>query len=69
MKTRDQLLQRALKTQDHRELYLILEEALSLVSFNEAQLGFSKVREQKLKDQVERQTAMITNLEKTLWKK
>lgn len=69
MKTCDQLTNLALQTQDPAVLFSLFEQAISLARFNTSQAEFSKVREAALKVQVERQTKMIENLEKTLWKK
>lgn len=69
MKSREQLVQSALKTQDPATLYALFEQAIELVKFHEAKVDFARVREEKLKAQVERQLKMIDNLEKTLWKK
>ena len=69
MKTADQLITAALKTQDPAQLYQLLEDAVDTIRRTEAQLAFSKNREQQLSAQVLRQTAMIDNLEKTLWGK
>lgn len=65
----DELMKRALKTQDPGELFKLFEQSIGLVKFTQAQLAFSKKREQQLSDQVKRQTAIIDNLEKTLWNK
>ena len=67
MKTHDEILTQALATQDPARLYQLVEQALELAQFHAAQAGFSKLREQKLQEQVKRQAAMIDNLEKTLW--
>lgn len=69
MDKRTELLQKALKTQDPATLFKLLESALDHVTFVEAQLAFSKKREQQLSDQVKRQASLIDNLEKTLWNK
>lgn len=69
MNTIPQLLSKALATQDTAILFSLFVQATEVAKFNEAQLAFSKARELKLKEQVDRQTAMIANLEKTLWKK
>jgi hypothetical protein len=47
----------------------LFEQAIALVRFEASQAEFSKVREAKLRAQVDRQTKLIDNLEKTLWKK
>jgi hypothetical protein len=69
MDEKSKLMQAALKTVDPIQLVKIVEQALQLAAFNESQLVFSKVREQKLQAQVARQTATIINFEKTLWSK
>ncbi len=69
MKTIDQLVQQAVKSQSVSELYSLFEQAIDLARFEAAQAEFSKVREAKLRAQVDRQTKLIDNLEKTLWKK
>ena len=58
-----------MKTRDPNELLNLIEKALELAEFNGAQLAISRVNEKKLREQVERQIAMIDNLEKTLWGK
>ena len=67
--TRIEILSAAMKTRDPNELLNLIEKALELAEFNGAQLAFSRANEKKLREQVERQTAMIENLEKTLWGK
>lgn len=69
MKTIDQLVQQAVKSQSVSELYSLFEQAIDLARFEATQAEFSKVREAKLRAQVDRQTKLIDNLEKTLWKK
>lgn len=69
MRNADQLIAAALKTNDPTALYKLVEEAVDGIRFVEAQLAFSRGREKKLEAQVTRQTAMIENLEKTLWNK
>lgn len=69
MKTKEQLIQAALKTQDPSVLFSLLQQAIDLADFHASKVEFAKVREVKLKQQIERQTEMIANLEKTLWKK
>lgn len=69
MKTIDQLVQQAVKSQSVSELYSLFEQAIDLARFEASQAEFSKVREAKLRAQVDRQTKLIDNLEKTLWKK
>ena len=67
--TRIEILSAAMKTRDPNEMLQLIEKALDLAEFNGAQLAFSRANEKKLREQVERQTAMIENLEKTLWGK
>ena len=67
--TRIEILSAAMKTRDPNELLNLIEKALELAEFNGAQLAISRVNEKKLREQVERQIAMIDNLEKTLWGK
>ena len=67
--TRIEILSAAMKTRDPNELLNLIEKALDLAEFNGAQLAISRVNEKKLREQVERQIAMIDNLEKTLWGK
>lgn len=69
MQTKEQLVAQALKTQDPAVLFSLFQQAIDLADFYATQTGFAKVREAKLKQQVERQTQMIDNLEKTLFKK
>lgn len=69
MKSSEQLIKLALQTQDPAVLFSLFEQAIDLAKFEASQAEFSKVREAALKAQVERQTKMIDNLEKTLWKK
>ena len=69
MKTEQQILQEALKTHDPVQLYKLVQDALDLSKFHAAQKGFADLRVKKLEEQVKRQTAMIDNLEKTLWGK
>jgi len=69
MKTKTQIREAMVKTIDPTELMLLLREAIELVEFEESQNAFVTVRVKKLIEQVERQTAMIENLEKTLWSK
>jgi hypothetical protein len=69
VKTIDQLVQQAVKSQSVSELYSLFEQAIDLARFEASQAEFSKVREAKLRAQVDRQTKLIDNLEKTLWKK
>lgn len=69
MQTKEQLIQAALKTQDPKVLFSLFQQAIELSDFHASQAAFAKGREVKLKQQVERQTLMIANLEKTLWKK
>jgi len=69
MKTIDEIRQLALKTQDPAKLFALIEDALDVAKFYESRAEFSRLREAKLVEQVKRQTSMIDNLEKTLWKK
>jgi hypothetical protein len=72
MKTKDDIRKAAMNAfndQDHVKLFHLVQEAIALSDFHAAQENFAKVREQKLNDQVQRQTAMIKNLERTLWGK
>jgi hypothetical protein len=69
MKTHNQIREAMVKTIDPMELRVLLQEALDVIEFEQAQNAFVTVREKKLMDQVKRQTAMIENLEKTLWSK
>jgi hypothetical protein len=69
MKTKDDIRKAAhaaLNDQDHVKLFLLVQEAIALSDFHAAQAAFSKAREQQLQDQVQRQTAMIKNLERTV---
>jgi hypothetical protein len=67
MKTPDQIREAMVKTINPTELRMLLQEALDVIEFEQAQNAFVTLREKKLMDQVKRQTAMIENLEKTLW--
>lgn len=69
MKTIDEIRQLALKTQDPAELLSLIHDALDLAEFYESRAEFSRLREVALAEQVIRQTRVIDNLEKTLWKK
>jgi hypothetical protein len=69
MRTADQLLAAALKTQDSTALYQLVQEAVDCIRFVESREAFTKLRETQLQDQVKRQREMIDNLERTLWKK
>lgn len=69
MKTSIELLQDALKTQDPVVLFKIIEQFYDLAKFQESRKEFSDARVKKLQEQIERQKAMIDNLEKTLWGK
>jgi flagellin-specific chaperone FliS len=69
MKTHNQIREAMVKTIDPTELRMLLQEALDVIAFEQAQNAFVTVRVKKLIEQVERQTAMIENLEKTLWSK
>lgn len=51
------------------ELYELLKQALEHAQFQESRWAFAHGREQKLRQQVERQTQMITNLENALYGK
>lgn len=66
MKTVTQIQSEALRTQDPAVLYSLVEAALKLAEFEAARAALSQAREQKLKQQVQRQIQMITNLEQTL---
>ena len=68
-RTADQILTEMVKTQDPIQLYRLLEDAVDTIRITDAQLAGSKSREKKLTEQIERQKAMIDNLEKTLWSK
>lgn len=73
MKTSIELVQDALKvplvTDEAVRLYKIVEQFYELTKFLESTKEFSDVRVKKLQEQIERQKAMIENLEKTLWGK
>lgn len=73
MKTSIELMQDALKvplvTDEAVRLYKIVEQFYELTKFLESTKKFSDVRVKKLQEQIERQKAMIENLEKTLWGK
>ena len=69
MKTELQILQEALKTQDPAKLYALVSDAIELAKFHAAQKAMADMRTKKLSEQVQRQAAMIENLEKTLWGK
>lgn len=73
MKTSLQLLQEALLvplvTDEAVRLYKIIEQFHELTKFHESTKEFSDKRVKKLQEQIERQKAMIENLEKTLWGK
>lgn len=65
MLTRDQLIQRALVTQDPGVLFSLLEQALELAKFEASRGDIARAREAKLNAQISRQVQMIDNLEKT----
>lgn len=67
--TRTDLIKAALATQDPIKLFSLFEKAIDLAAFCAAQAEFAKVREDKLKEQVKRQTLMIENMTKSLWSK
>lgn len=69
MRTADQIISAALKTQSSAVLFLLVQEAVELAKFAQSKEELSRVREKKLTEQVQRQTALIDNLEKTLWSK
>lgn len=73
MKTSIELVQDALKvplvTDEAVRLYKIVEQFYELTKFLDSTKKFSDVRVKKLQEQIERQKAMIENLEKTLWGK
>lgn len=73
MKTAIQLLQAALlvplNSEEAGRLFVIVEQFYDLAKFQESTKEFSDDRVKKLQDQIERQKAMIENLEKTLWSK
>ena len=73
MKTSIKLVQDALKvplvTDEAVRLYKIVEQFYELTKFLESTKEVSDVRVKKLQEQIERQKAMIENLEKTLWGK
>lgn len=73
MKTPSQLLQEALLvpliSPESVRLYKIVSEFYEITKFQAAAKEFSDVRVKKLQEQIDRQTAMIDNLEKTLWGK
>ena len=67
---RTKLIQKALLvSHDTEKMWVIFEECLAHIDHLEAKVGFRETEVKKLKAQNERQTAMIDNLEKTLWKK
>lgn len=69
MRTADQIISAALKTQSSAVLFLLVQEAVELVRFSQSKEELSNIREKKLAEQVQRQIALIDNLEKTLWSK
>lgn len=67
---RSKLIQRALLvSHDADKLWKVFEDAMEHIIYVEAQRASREIEVKKLKAQNERQTAMIDNLEKTLWKK
>ena len=62
-----QIKQRALKTMDPQQLQLMVYEAVNWAEQEAATAALSRVREQKLKEQIERLMALNKNLENTLW--
>ena len=67
---RTKLVQKALlASHDAEKMWGIFEECLKEIDFLGAQVGFREIELKRLRAQNERQTAMIDNLEKTLWKK
>lgn len=67
---RTKLVQKALlASHDAEKMWDIFEECLKEIDFLGAQVGFREIELKRLRAQNERQTAMIDNLEKTLWKK
>lgn len=69
MLTADQIISEALYTHDAVELFRLVDEALKLAKFEQSKAEFAEIRAKKLAEQVQRQTELITNLEKTLWSK
>jgi uncharacterized protein YjfI (DUF2170 family) len=66
---KDELVRKALLTQDPIVLFKLFEQAIDMVTSAEGSLAFTKKREADLRAQVERQKKMIENLEATLWGK
>lgn len=64
-----EILQKALKTQDVSVLLNLVNEALELYMFEVASKAFVTANLNKAKDQIKRQSEMIDNLNKTLFKK
>jgi hypothetical protein len=58
-----------LAAHDADKLWKLLEESLDYINYMEARYGFSQIELKKLRDQNQRQTAMIDNYEKTFLKK
>jgi hypothetical protein len=73
MKTTIELLQDALKvpltSDEASRLFKVVEQFYELTKFQASTKEFSDARVKKLQEQIERQKAMIENLEKTLWNK
>jgi hypothetical protein len=73
MKTAIELLQDALKvplnSDEAGRLFKVVEQFYELTKFQASTKEFSDARVKKLQEQIERQKAMIENLEKTLWNK
>lgn len=67
MKSLDQIQKEMLVTHDPVVLFELLNQAIENAKFQESRWAFAHGREQKLKQQVERQAQMITNLENTLF--
>lgn len=67
MKSLDQIQKEMLVTHDPVVLFELLNQAIENAKFQESRWAFAHGREQKLKQQVERQAQMITNLENTLY--
>lgn len=73
MKTPIDLLQDALlvplNSNEASRLFKIVGEFYEITKFQASTKEFSDDRVKRLQDQIERQKAMIDNLEKTLWSK
>lgn len=73
MKTALQLLQESLlvplNSEEATRLFKIVEQFYEITKFQESVKAFSDERVKKLQEQIDRQKAMIENLEKTLWGK